>query len=189
MKSYKVRLRKLSGKRSRYHAEFQRIWCEAGGRVRADLRAIQNQNRAWTVGDLVAIIDRHGLPFRATVLTMEQEGFLSTGIYNALERRGLDLERLRAEMEGKADATSPERVAVPEASLSPNTRHWRSGDIVMHAQAPKSRLYLLRIVAWNGAGGVLMRYVDSRLPRTVRTGTIGVLIDPLCFGIDANGER
>jgi hypothetical protein len=182
---YKERFARTNGKRSSFRSEFRKVWREVGQTVQTEFIDMRIHTHNWTVGDLVSVIDGHGLPFKLSVLAMEADGFLPCGVYAALERRGLHLASLRAELQAKA----PSGVLPVHAADQPNARCWEEGDIVLPATAPKNRRYLRRVVGYTQRGMVQTVSADNRMPRSVQTESLPLLRDPLQYGIDANGER
>lgn len=96
MCSYKERLSQKSGRI--YYGEFARIWAEIGATVRAEIEDVRSRTHRLAIGNVLTIIDGHGLPFKPTVLALEIDRVLKTGTYDVLQRDGLNLKNMRAEL-------------------------------------------------------------------------------------------
>jgi hypothetical protein len=96
MCSYKKRLSQKSGRA--YYSEFAGIWAEIGGTVRTEIEQVRSRTQRLAIGDVLTIIDGHGLPFKPTVLALESDRVLKGGTYDVLQRNGLNLKKMRAEL-------------------------------------------------------------------------------------------
>lgn len=68
-------------------------------------------------------------------------------------------------------------------NYSPNTTHWKRGDIVIYDLDAKEPSLLMRVTGFARDGLVKTQYVDKRRKRTTHTISMSELHDPQRFGL------
>lgn len=89
-----------------YNKRFAELYAPIADELKGHLNRLRKVNGRVTLGDLIELIDGYELPFRPTVRALEEANVLKYGFMDALERDGVNLAKLRKDIQAKKEKAS-----------------------------------------------------------------------------------